>query len=105
MEHQHFLGRDGFLWFIGVVERRNDPLQLGRCRVRIFGHHTKDIDVLPSDDLPWALPSLPLSSDTPKPPKEGDWVWGFFMDGNAGQRPIMVGILPGVSGGPVEYKG
>lgn len=99
------MGRDGFVWWMGVVERRNDPLQIGRCKVRIFGWHTKDADVLPSDDLPWALPSLPLNNDTPKAPKEGDWVWGFFMDGSAGQRPVMVGIIPGVAQTDSEFKG
>ena len=29
-----------FVWWQGVVEDRNDPLKLGRCRVRILGYHT-----------------------------------------------------------------
>ena len=30
----YFMGLDGFIWFVGVVEDRNDPDQLGRVRVR-----------------------------------------------------------------------
>ena len=42
MSTTDFMGRDGFIWFAGVVEDRNDPLKLGRCRVRCLGYHTED---------------------------------------------------------------
>jgi phage baseplate assembly protein gpV len=29
-------------------------------------------------------------------PRLGDWVVGFFMDGDSGQAPIMMGVLPGI---------
>ena len=29
-------GRDGFEWFTGIVEDRNDPIFLNRVRVRIY---------------------------------------------------------------------
>jgi len=29
-------------------------------------------------------------------PRVGDWVVGFFMDGESGQFPIMMGVLPGI---------
>jgi hypothetical protein len=32
-----FAGLNGFAWWMGVVENRNDPLKMGRCQVRIFG--------------------------------------------------------------------
>ena len=35
-----FMGKDGFVWWQGVGEDRNDPLYLGRCRIRILGWHT-----------------------------------------------------------------
>ena len=38
----YFMGLDGFIWFVGVVEDRNDPDQLGRVRVRCLGFHTED---------------------------------------------------------------
>ena len=49
------MGLDGFTWFVGVVEDRNDPDQLGRVRVRCVGLHTEDRTQLPTDDLPWEL--------------------------------------------------
>ena len=39
---QNFMGMDGFIWFTGVVEDRNDQSQLGRVRVRCVGHHKDD---------------------------------------------------------------
>ena len=41
-EQSNFMGQDGFSWFVGVVEDRNDPLKLGRVRVRCLGYHTSD---------------------------------------------------------------
>ena len=34
-----FAGLNGFIWWMGVLENRIDPLKLGRCQVRIFGWH------------------------------------------------------------------
>ena len=39
----NFMGLDGFIWFVGVVEDRNDPDQLGRVRVRCLGFHTDNL--------------------------------------------------------------
>ena len=41
------------VWFQGVVEDRNDPLQLGRVKVRCVGYHTEKKQDLPTEDLPW----------------------------------------------------
>lgn len=91
-----FLGKDGFNWFIGVVEDRNDPAKLGRCRIRVFGQHPEDKGVLPTNDLIWSLPSLGVNSVHQNVTlKEGDWVWGFYMDADA-QKPVVVGALPGI---------
>ena len=93
----NFIGKDGFNWWVGVVENRMDPLQLGRCQVRIFGHHTENKQLLPTEDLPWAQASLPTnSSQIFSAPKEGEYVTGFFADGEAAQTPIMTGVLPGL---------
>ena len=89
--------KDGFVWWVGVVEERADPLGLGRCRIRIFGWHTDNDSYLPKDELPWAQPMYPVNnSKTISPPKVGDWIVGFFMDGMSGQAPIMMGVLPGM---------
>ena len=50
----YFQGQDGFVWFTGVVEDRNDPTKLGRVRVRCVGYHTDDKTKIPTEDLPWA---------------------------------------------------
>jgi hypothetical protein len=93
----NFIGKDGFNWWVGVVENRNDPLKLGRCQIRIFGHHTENKQLLPTSDLPWAQASLPTnSSQLFSAPKEGEFVIGFFADGESSQAPIMTGVLPGL---------
>lgn len=98
-----FMGKDGFVWFVGVVEDRQDPQKLGRVRVRCLGHHTEDNVKLPTADLPWAHPMNPITSatvsgvgQTPLGVVEGTWVVGFFQDGEDAQQPIIMGTLPGV---------
>ena len=97
------MGKAGFTWFVGVVEDRNDPKFLGRCRVRCLGLHTDNLEKLPTADLPWAHPMNPITSatisgvgQTPLGPVEGTWVVGFFSDGGEAQTPIIMGTLPGV---------
>jgi len=92
-----FLGKDKFIWWKGVVEDRKDPIFLGRVRVRIFGWHTENKEELPTVDLPWAMISLPADNGrSPVGLKEGDWCWGFFLDGEEAQKPIVVGYIPGI---------
>jgi len=100
---KNFMGKDGFQWFIGVVEDRADPKHLGRIRVRCLGYHTEDLTKLPTSDLPWAHVMNPITSatvsgigQTPLGTVEGSWVVGFFTDGAAAQMPMVIGTLPGV---------
>ena len=102
MSTTDFMGRDGFIWFAGVVEDRNDPLKLGRVRVRCLGYHTEDKEALPTTDLPWAHPLLPITASgisgigqTPLGLLEGSWVIGFFRDADTKQDAIILGSLPG----------
>jgi hypothetical protein len=95
-------GRDGFFWWMGVVEDREDPLFLGRCRVRIFGYHIDNKDLMPTRDLPWATPLQSVTSaamsgigSTPMGPLPGTWVMGFFADGKDCQQPIIIGTFAG----------
>lgn len=93
----NFIGKDGFIWWMGIVEDRADPLALGRCRVRIFGWHSDNEVELSTDDLPWAMPMYPVNnSKSFSAPRLGDWVVGFFMDGMSAQSPVMMGVLPGI---------
>ena len=98
-----FMGKNGFQWFVGVVEDRQDPKTLGRLRVRCLGYHTEDLLKLPTADLPWAHVMNPITSATvsglgqsPIGAIEGTWVVGFFQDGADAQMPIIIGTLPGV---------
>ena len=59
--NENFLGLNGFIWFVGVVEDRQDPEYLGRVRVRILGSHTSNKNALPTADLPWASVSFVYS--------------------------------------------
>ena len=95
-----------FYWWFGVVEDRDDPLRLGRCRVRIIGYHTEDTETLPTEDLPWAIPVMPANSAgtsgvgwSPTGAVEGSWVVGFFADGENGQHPMFFGSVGSIPGG------
>lgn len=92
---RNFIGLEGFIWWIGVVEDRQDPEQLGRVRVRCFGWHTEELEKIPTDSLPWAHPIIPINAGSFGTPKEGDMVFGFFIDGDSAQQPAIVGIVPG----------
>ena len=107
-----FMGLDGFVWFVGVVEDRlNDPSKLGRVRVRCLGYHTEDKNLLPTEDLPWAHvmhpvtdPSMQGMGNTPSFLVEGSWVIGFFRDAIEKQQPIIIGSLPGKPNNLPDYK-
>ena len=96
------MGLDGFVWFTGVVEDRNDPAQIGRVRVRCLGFHTESLEDLPTADLPWAQvmhpvtdPSMQGLGSSPSFLVEGSWVIGFFLDAVEKQQPLIIGSLPG----------
>ena len=103
---QDFMGMDGFLWFAGVIEDREDPEKAGRVRVRCIGLHTDNLDELPTEDLPWAqvmaptdTPSMAGMGNTPSFLVEGTHVIGFFLDAATMQQPMVIGSIPGQ---PVE---
>lgn len=104
---RNFIGQDGFVWWIGVVEDINDPLTLGRCKVRCFGYHpAKSTNQVPTEDLPFALSIHPLN--TPNlygTPRVGEWVFGFFLDALAAQEPAILGYLPAIPQAAAEYFG
>lgn len=88
-------------WFVGVVEDRKDPEQLGRLKVRCFGIHSDDKSVLATEDLPWASVMLPANSagtgsigQSATGIVQGAWVVGFFTDGKDMQQPLVMGVIP-----------
>ena len=101
-----FMGKDGFSWFVGVVEDRNDPAKVGRVRVRVLGHHSENLTEVKTTDLPWAHvmhpvtdPSMQGLGHTPSFLTQGSWVVGFFRD-NEKQQPVIMGSLPGIPEDP-----
>ena len=99
----YFMGKEGFVWWQGVVEDRHDPLYLGRCKVRILGWNTEEKVYQPTDTLPWAYPVSPITSasqtgvgTTPLGPVEGTWVLGFYRDGESAQEPMFFGTFGGI---------
>lgn len=94
----NFIGKDGFYWWVGVVENNvGDPLGLGRCKVRIFGWHSDNLQEMPTEELPWAQILLsPSSAISSSSIREGDYVIGFFQDGMSAQAPVIFGVYNGV---------
>lgn len=87
----------------GIVEDRNDPLKLGRMRVRVIGYHSENRDDIPTEHLPWAMPMLPVTEasmngigQSPVGAVEGTTVMLIFNDEEDMQDPIVIGSLGGI---------
>ena len=94
-------GEEGFRWFLGVVEDRNDPEKQGRVRVRMFNVHGDKVET-PTNTIPWAVILMPGYSSSLKQVgvsatglQVGSTVFGFFMDGNEALLPAIIGAFPG----------
>ena len=103
----NFIGRDGFRWWIGQIP----PLSTmgkqvkgsgwgNRYKVRIMGYHPANTVELKDEDLPWAQCLLPTTSGTGAANyasdvklQQGDVVFGFFMDGDNAQVPVILGAF------------
>lgn len=91
---------DGLRWFMGVIVSTNDPLKMGRCRVRIFGIHNDDVAEVPEALLPWASCVIPTTEDgvsgLGRAPqlKPGAQVIGIFTDYTQSQQPVIIGTIP-----------
>ena len=100
----------------GVVEDRDDPLEAGRCRVRVFGVHTvvltkTTIGGIPTNELPWAQPALPIIEGAISGyglwgvPLQGSHVFVFFENGNH-MQPRYFAAVPGIpASGPDTHQG
>lgn len=109
MNQTHGFTYGSFVWWIGeVLNRKDDPLKIGRVKVKIFGYY----DQIDEDDIPWAMvvqsPDSAASKEIGHSPTgfiEGTMVVGFFADGANAQTPIVIGSLQGVPGGkPDSHK-
>ena len=105
----NFLGRDGFRWWIGQIaseDAQGDQInEIGtawgnRVKVRIMGYHPQNTVELPDEDLPWAQVLLSPQGGSGKANRSrslrispGDNVFGFFLDGDDAQLPVIIGIF------------
>ena len=103
----NFLGRDGFRWWIGQIppeSAHGDQINKGgwgnRFKVRIMGYHPYDITELPDEDLPWAQVLISTTAGsgagnnaTTVKIAPGDVVFGFFLDGDNAQIPVIMGVF------------
>ena len=101
---KRFAGESTFIWFLATVTNINDPDKLGQCQIRIDNLH----DDYDDEDLPWAMPLLPITSasyqsdnygevgTSPTGILVGSWVFGFFADGSSSKVPIIAGTIPAI---------
>jgi predicted chitinase len=89
-------GFDNLQWFMAIVEDNQDPTNQGRVRVRCFGiHPSYESELMPTEDLPWAVPINGAYGGASQIPRVTDWVFGFFADGRDAQHPFLMGVVPG----------
>ena len=111
----NYIGKDGFTWWIGQVAQKNswkDKSQFAkekgsdgevwpaRCKVRVVGYHPFDGNILADEDLPWAQIMLDPSFGSTQGGvggtinlKGGETCFGFFLDGDDAQQPVIIGLL------------
>jgi len=71
-----------------------------RYKVRIIGLHDQGEVTIPSEDLPWANIMYPVTAGGGQAEsmqtanlRQGNMVFGFFMDGQEMQVPVIMGVL------------
>ena len=102
------MGRDGFRWWVGQIppEGKDYDLQQNgggwgnRIKVRILGYHPYSVVELPNKDLPWATILMGTTDGSGAQNRAtsvsiapGDTVFGFFLDGDNGQVPVIMGVF------------
>ena len=110
-----FLGSN-FLWWVGQIaddstwrdnincgkypDKNSVPGWGRRYKVRIIGLHDQGEEQIPSDQLPWSNVMYPITAGggqagakaTPNL-RQGNMVFGFFLDGQDQQVPVIMGVL------------
>ena len=110
-----FLG-GSFLWWVGQIaddstwrenisegkyeDKTSVPGWGRRYKVRIIGLHDQGEATIPSDQLPWAQVMYPITAGGGQTGarqtsqlRQGNMVFGFFLDGQERQVPVIMGIL------------
>ena len=98
------MGEEGLRWFVGVVADLKDPKYLGRVKVRVINE--TDDEAISVDDLPWATPIIPITSASlnqvgtaPVGLLVGSHVFGFYLDGQEKQLPMIWGTYAKIPDG------
>ncbi|MAG49728.1 hypothetical protein CMO86_08810 [Candidatus Woesearchaeota archaeon] len=104
----NFMGRDGFRWWVGQIPPEGEDYDLqnngggwgNRIKVRILGYHPYSLVELPNKDLPWATILMGTTDGSGAQNRAtsvsivpGDTVFGFFLDGDNGQVPVIMGVF------------
>jgi hypothetical protein len=89
--------------WVGIVEdNTSDLLKVGRCKVRIFGIHSRDSSVLPTSQLPDTLIAESFDRNFALP-AIGQWVMGIFLNGDE-QNPVATNSLPGLVNNTTDVR-
>ena len=71
-----------------------------RYKVRIIGLHDQEEESISSDQLPWAQVMYPITAGggqanagATSALRQGNFVFGFFLDGDDQQVPVIMGVL------------
>ena len=110
-----FLGAS-FNWWIGQIaddsywrdniistkfdDKNSVPGWGRRYKVRIIGLHDQEEESIDSDQLPWAQVMYPITAgggqanaSATSALRQGNFVFGFFLDGADQQVPVIMGVL------------
>ena len=110
-----FLGAS-FLWWVGQIaddsvwrdnilpgkypNKNSIPGWGRRYKVRIIGLHDQGQETIPDDQLPWAQIMYPVTAGGGQTAakgtanlRQGNMVFGFFLDGQDQQVPVIMGVL------------
>jgi hypothetical protein len=105
----NYIGKDGFSWWIGQIAHPDYWKKAAdyfngdwnyRCKVRIIGYHPFSGSVLSDEDLPWAQVMIDPAFGSAQGGtgktldlKGGETCFGFFLDGDDAQQPVVLGLL------------
>ena len=112
----HSIGRDGYVWWVGQIasedswkenkpenpkDSNEDIKGFGeRYRVAIVGYTPFDAQEVTDDELQWAYVEYPVTagaggraSSQSANLGQGDFVRGYFLDGEEGQIPIISAVI------------
>jgi len=88
------LGFKNLTAFIAIVE--DVDAQSGRVQIRAFGFHPSYAED-PQFEGPWSTMVNGSYGHMSLMPQPSEWVFGFFLDGDDAQQPILLGSISGAN--------